>query len=139
MPKNLIKLFDYLEEPEITSGLFEKIISRLDQERKLTKIKFRLAVFGSFLIGSIIAFVPIFNLTRFALIKSGFIQFFSLLFSDTKIVLTYWENFAMSLLETLPVMNLIILLAIILVFLESLKLLLKDLKNIFISKQFLNN
>jgi len=60
--------------------------------------------------------------------ESGFFKFFSLIFSDFNAVMASWKNYLISLLETLPVMNLILLLAVFLIFLEALKFLAKNIK-----------
>jgi hypothetical protein len=46
-------------------------------------------------------------------------------------VAVYWQSFIMSLLETLPAMSLAIFLAVIFVFLTSLRFLVRDIKFIF--------
>jgi hypothetical protein len=50
------------------------------------------------------------------------------MFSDFSSVAAYWQSFAMILLETLPAISLALFLAIILVFLQSIKSLTKDIK-----------
>jgi len=128
MRKDYEKLFSHLKSPEPPDGLFEKIMLRLHKERQLLTLKRRLTIFSVGLIGSAVAFIPAFKMVQAGFIESGFMDFFSLLFSDTGIVMAYWQNFALSLLETLPVLSLMALLATVLVFLESLKLLARDIK-----------
>ena len=128
----LPKQFIAYKPPE---GLYEKVILRLKKEQRLFAIK-RLAVFGLTTIGSAIAFIPAFLAVQTNFAESGFMQFFSLLFSDFEIVIIYWQNFTFSLLEALPVMSLIALLGTILIFLESLKFLTRDIKIIFNSRLF---
>ncbi|OGZ93266.1 MAG: hypothetical protein A2528_00535 [Candidatus Staskawiczbacteria bacterium RIFOXYD2_FULL_37_9] len=59
-------------------------------------------------------------------IQSGFINFFSLIFSDFTVVRTYWQSFAMILLETLPALSLVLFLGVLLILLQSIKSLTKN-------------
>jgi len=130
MRKDYEKLFTYLDSPEPSADLFEKVISRLGKERKLIILKRRLAIFSLGFAGSAMAFIPALKMVRASFAESEFMYFFSLLFSDAKIVATYWQNFTLSLLERLPVVNIIIFFTVIFFFLGSLKLLAKEIKNI---------
>lgn len=117
----------YVEPP---SGLFEKIVNRIHKEQRLLTIRRRIAIFSVGLGGSLVAFIPVFKMLSAELAESGFIQFLSLLFSDFSIVVRYWQSFVPTLLETLPVISLIVFLTIIFVFLESLKFLIKNTKSL---------
>jgi len=136
MSENCEKFAVDFNPPEPPEDLFDKIMCRIDREKKMLTARRRIIIFSVGLIGSMIAFVPALGAVRADLAKSGFATFFSLIFSDTEIVLAYWQNFVQSLLETLPVMGVVTLLAIAVIFLESLKLLTKDIKNIYSSRRF---
>jgi len=143
MNRDYEQLFDHFELPQPPAGLLGRIINRIQTERNLLTAKRRLVIFSVGLIGSIAAFVPVFKMVYQGFAESGFMQFLSLLFSDTGVVLSYFGNFLSSLLETLPVTGLLAFSVVLLIFLESLKLLAKDLKIIFspkfVSKQLLNH
>ena len=128
MREDYQQIFSKLSPPEPSGDLLAKIIARIGEERKAARIKWRLVLFSAVTVCSAVAFVPLFQMLRTGFIESGFLQFFSLLFSDFEIVAAYWQNFSLSLLETLPVFSLMVFLAVVLVFLESLKLLIKNLK-----------
>ncbi len=127
-------LFSYLPSAEPSDGLFDKITARLKAERQLLVLKRRLAVYFFAQGGSAAVFIFVIKMAMINLNESGFIKFFALIFSDAQIVLTYWQNFLMSLLETLPVLSLLALLVTALIFLELLKLLAKNLKIFFTFK-----
>lgn len=135
MEKNLRKISEDFNLVEPPAGLFDKIMCRIEKERKILTLRRRIIIFSIGLVGSAIAFIPALAYVRTGLVESGFSAFFSLIFSDTEIVLVYWKNFVQSLLETLPVAGLAVFLATIAVFLESLKMLVRDLKNFYNSKQ----
>ncbi len=126
MRKDYEKLFANISPIEPPDGLFEKIMSRIARERGFLTLKRRLVIFAFGIAGSAAAFIPIFKMAQAGFVESGFIQFFSLLFSDAETVIVYWRNFGLALLETLPVTSVALLLAAVLVFLESLKLFIKD-------------
>lgn len=122
---SFIRIIYYMDNMD---RLFEETMLRIRREKKLLTIKRRIVIFSVIFIGSIIAFVPVFHSLEKSISESGFMQFLSLFFSDFKIVAIYWQSFALSLLETLPVLNLAIFLVVVLALLESVKFLAKDIK-----------
>lgn len=132
MRQDFEKLFTHLVPPELPDGLFAKIMSRINNEKRQLARKRLVFIFSLFgLVGSLAAFIPTLNLVKDGFVSSGFITFFSLLFSDSEIVLVYWQSFMMSLLESLPVVSIVVLLAIVLVFLESLRFLARNARFVF--------
>ena len=124
---------------EPSDGLFDQIMSRIHEEQKIIMVKRRFAIFFVGLIGSIAAFMPAFKMMQTGFNESGFINFFSLLFTDIGMVMTYWRSFAMTLLGTLPLMSMATFLVIVFVFLESLKFLTQDMRIIFKHAQIFNH
>lgn len=137
MLRDYEKLFSRLKPPEPPGELFDRIMSRIRAERRLLTIRRRLTLFSAIIIASAVAFVPVYQMVQAGFAESGFNEFFSLIFSDTGIVMAYWQNFILSLLETLPIMNIILLLALALIFLETFKYLVKDIKIIINAKQLI--
>jgi hypothetical protein len=130
-------LLSQFVSPEPPDDLFMKIMRRIKEEQQLTKLKQKLAFVSFILIGSAAAFIPVFRMAQTEFSQSGFLQFFSLIFSDFGIVMSQWRSFAFALLESLPVVSLMALLSLIFVFLTSLKILAKDIipvKNLIKSK-----
>lgn len=112
-------------------NLLAKIMARIQQEKKIGELRKRLIFFSFIAVGSAIALAPAFNALRLDLAQSGVVQYFSLLFSDYSTVIVLWQEFALSVLETFPVMTVAIFLAAVFVFLISLKFLIKDYEQIF--------
>ena len=127
MDKDYEKLFSQFQTPEPPAGLFDKIMKRIHRKQRLLIFK-RLALFSIGVIGSGAAFVPVFQMVQSGLNESGFIKFFLLLFSDLELVMANWQNFGLALLESLPVMSIVAFLALIFVFVESLKFLTQNVK-----------
>jgi len=139
MMSNYEKLFSHFKAPEPPSDLFTKIMSHLHEERRLSVIKQRVVFFFVLLASSIAVAVYALEMIISKVSESGFVQFFSLLFSDFGAVATYWQSFLLSLAEALPVIALAIFLLTTMVFLESLKFLVKDVRFVFLHQHKLTN
>lgn len=94
-------------------------------------IKQRLAFFSVGLAVSSIALLPAFKLVQAGFEESGFNQFLSLLASDGAMMAVYWKNFLFTLLESAPVMSMFVFLFVVWIFLQSLKFLARDIKQIY--------
>lgn len=141
MREDFKKLFNHLETVEPPKDLSIRLMLRYQQEQK-TKIlmrKLHLSLFSLVTVASAVFLVPTIKAFLASVSESGFLYFFSLLFSDFKIMVANWQVFGLSLLESLPVLNLAILLFVIFIFLGSLKFLSKDLKIIFRSNKLTFN
>lgn len=130
MNENYEKLFSQLEKLNPPIGLSEKIMASI-REKRTSALKYRLGILSFSLLASIAVFVPALQIFRAGLAESGFMDFLSLLSSDTRLVLNYWQSFSFSLLEALPALSLTIVLAAVLTFFESLKSLIKNAKPLF--------
>ncbi len=131
MKKDYEKLFTYLNRPEPSEGLFAKIMQQIYKEKNIMVIKRRLALFSFGVLGSVAAFYPVLNMVKIEMAESGFIKFVSLIFSDFRVIITYWQSFAFAVLESLPVLSVLLFFIVIFTFLGSLKFFIKDVKFIF--------
>jgi len=118
----------FLIEPPI--GLFEKIINRIQREKRLFTIRQRIFIFSAGLLGSLTAFLPVYQIVKAEFIQSGFFQFFSLIFSDFSVVIVYWQSFTLTLIESLPVMSLLAFLVVLFVLFESAKHLTRNIRSV---------
>ncbi len=121
MNNNFEKLFSKLEEVEPSKELRRGILARIDFEKRRSA-RIRLAFFGFIAMASFIAMIPSFQYIAREFSQSGFYQYFSLIFYDGDAVLSSWKEFALSLAETIPAMEITIFLAVVLSFLISIKL-----------------
>lgn len=110
-------------------NLLVKIMARIQQEKKIMELRKRLIFFSFITIGSAITLAPAFNALRLELAQSGISQYLSLLFSDYSTVIILWQEFTLSVLETFPVMTVIVFLAAVFAFLVSLRFLARDLRS----------
>ena len=88
------------------ADLYGRIINRINHEEKLMILKRRLILRSSGLLLSIFAFIPLVIKLLADITKSGLMQFLSLLFSDFGIVMSDLGDYALSLLESTPVLSL---------------------------------
>ena len=113
-----------IQPPE---DLLAKIIRSVHREERILVFKKTIA-FSAFFIFSFFAFTPAYRNLISDLNQTGFLNFSSLMFSDSSAVLANWQSFGLILLETLPVVSLALFLAVVLTFLQSLKSLTKNVK-----------
>lgn len=88
--------------PKPPRGLFLRIIKRLGLEKQLDVARRHLGFLVSallvFVFLSIFAFIGL----QQVLTQSNFSPFLSLIFSDPKMVLKYWQSFLLSIFESMP-------------------------------------
>jgi hypothetical protein len=106
--------------------LLAKIMERIQQERRFLVIRRKIMIFSFSCVFSAGLFVFAFKSFLANGAESGFFKFFSLLFSDFSAMAAYWKNFSLALLESMPIFELSGALAAIFLFLESLKLIIKN-------------
>jgi hypothetical protein len=137
MEKDNMPQFKF-KQVELSGELYNKVLQRINRERELLTIKRRLVIFSVSLAVSLVAFFPVINLVRAGFAESGFLQFFKLIFSDFEVIKMYWQNFVLILLESLPISGIIMLLITLLIFIESLNILARDLR-VFLQRNKLLN
>ncbi|OGY41199.1 MAG: hypothetical protein A2Y82_02025 [Candidatus Buchananbacteria bacterium RBG_13_36_9] len=128
MKNDLKELFKNILSIEPPNDLITKITLRIEEEKELRKIRRQFVIFIFSSAGSLGAIALIFYFVKLKMLETGFWQLLSLLFSDFKIILANWQNFSLALLETLPVPLIVSLLFCFLLFIISLKFLIKDIK-----------
>jgi len=109
-------------------GLGDRILLSIEQEKKLRIIRRRLAVYLAVFCVSILAVVPLFVSAFNSLIASGFFDFAWLIVTDAPAIVSFWQIFAVTILEALPIFTISALLLAVLASMESLKLLVRDYK-----------
>jgi|ERR1035437_42741 hypothetical protein len=114
------KYYQILKETQVEPpyGLSHSISVRVHElERSTSLIRF-LTFVSTTLVSSValvIATVRLWN----DLAQSGFYQYFSLLLSDGATLSLYWKQLGLSLVESLPLLNLALLLSVLGVFIWS--------------------
>ncbi|MCX6789330.1 MAG: hypothetical protein NTZ42_01840 [Candidatus Gribaldobacteria bacterium] len=110
--------------------LLEKIMRRIKAEQKMMIFKRKIIGFSLVLAVSFFGLIPAIKMVYVGFAGSGFIQLFSLAFSDTAIIMASWHNFSLSLLESLPITGLLAIGVVSLAILGSLRFLSKNIKGL---------
>ncbi len=101
--------------------LFWVIIERLKLEKNLKLFKEKFFVFLAILIISVVLVAAAFFIFNSELAESESGSLFSLLFSDTVIVLLYYKYFILAILESMPIVSIVISLTALILVMISLR------------------
>ena len=124
MQSKLIKIFKkarYEPEPDLEQAVWSTIIAR---DKRTTR--FKLWTYGFVGFASFAGLIPAFKILFTDLAHSGFYEYFSLIFSDTGSILSYWKELIFSLTESLPVVSIIFTLSLLFICFLSLRYLMKQ-------------
>ena len=124
-------LYRTLRVVEPPQGLYGAIMARVDLAKRRAA-KMRAGLFGVVALVSAGALVPALQYTANQLYASGFNDYLSLMLSDHTLVLTYWREFGLSLIESLPSLALLLLLPIAVALVWSLVRLVRNARTGFI-------
>jgi hypothetical protein len=130
MRQDYEKLFSNIETPEPPTRLIGAVVARIQTKERQSAL-IRSVTFAIGLVASLIAFVPALRSVQAAMAESGFLAYLGLLFSDTGAILSTSRNFALILLESLPVFSLALFLVILFLLLESAFHLITDTSRLF--------
>lgn len=109
------------ENIEPPADLLNKIMSRLDKEKKLQALRKRLILVAASFLPLLAAAVPVWRSFQLNIIQSGLSEYMGLMLYDFKIVLANWQDFGLSVLESLPIISAVPMLALLLSWLLALK------------------
>ena len=109
----------------VPAHLLDKVMFGIRTERARLMAIRRLIVSSSLCLVAAIALIPVWNAFYAAFRGSDFSQFAKLLFVDFQAVLTNWQDYSLSLLESFPIANAAALLFAVALLLASLKFIFK--------------
>ena len=105
---------------EMDENLNENIWHTIcEKNKKIIKIK--LYIFSSLLAGSILALIPALITLYRNLLQSGVYEYSSLIFSDIRSIFSLWKQFGLLLIESLPIMNILLSSTLVLILFIALK------------------
>jgi hypothetical protein len=113
----------FIQKP--SEGLYRAILARIDFE-KIRQARRRFVLFTTTSLVSCVGLIYALKYTVESFFASDFPQYFSLIFSDGTSILSYWKEFLFVLSESLPVAGILMLLAVFIITLLSVKHLVKD-------------
>lgn len=120
--QNKEKSLNNINSSKPPRGLFAQIIRRLGLEKQLRLVKKYLVFFATFFVIFLTLSVFAFIGFRHVLAQSSFGPFLSLIFSDPKMVLKYWQIFLTSVFESMPGVHILFFLISLAMFLLFIKL-----------------
>lgn len=125
----IFKKAKYEPNPGLAFSILNKMVMH---DKKMTRFKLWTGTFTG--IASLVTLVPVFQILLDNLTHSGFYDYFSLIFSDSGLMFSYWKELILSLAESLPMMSIILTLSLIFIFFLSLRYVMKQIgRNQFIS------
>ena len=114
-----------IPQEDLPVGLFSAVLLAILQERKRTaRIKFGIPAFIAAV--SLISSVAAAQYALAAFSQSTFINYVSLAFTDTGAIASYWQDFSLSLIESVPVAALAVLLAFVFVLIYSARITMRN-------------
>lgn len=108
MRKDYENLFSRLKPPEPPEGLFDKIILAIKREQELQHTKRLLVSFLFLLIISVIATPVSWMMLLNEAKNSGISYFISTAVSDFGTFLILWQDFGLAILESLPILGIVV-------------------------------
>jgi len=133
------KKFIINKDIEVPPDLFDKVMLGIERKKNSQALRRRFVLaLISFLPFLFITF-PVWRNFQINIIQSGFSEYLALLFYDFKIVLANWQDFGLSLLESLPVISMAATLAVLLGLSLTLKFVIRYGRELFKPSILLNN
>ncbi|MBI5530536.1 MAG: hypothetical protein HY918_03475 [Candidatus Doudnabacteria bacterium] len=96
------KLSPQTEFIQPSDELFNKVMLRISREQELLVLKKKLYSTGLFFLLNLALVIPAWIYFKTQMAYTGFGQYFSLIFSDLGNIGRYWQDFALTLLESFP-------------------------------------
>ena len=106
---SLYRINNMLIQPR--ADLYDRIINRINRQEKLTRLKKRLILQSSGLLLSFFIFIPLAIKLYADIVRSGLMQFLSLLSTDFNIVMANIGDYTLTILESAPIVSLSLVLA----------------------------
>lgn len=113
--RKLLSLVPESDPPQKTYDRVVAAVARLE----IRRAQMRASVYGIFVIGAIIAFVPALRYMITAANDSGFWQYLSLLTSDGGVIASHFSEFIGSIADSAPIAGIASLVGIVTVFIYS--------------------
>lgn len=108
MNQHYQKLLTHLKSAEPPQGLFERIILAIKREQELRRSKKLLFGFLGLLVVSVVALPLSGTMLAQQIESSGIYYFFTAAVSDFSTFLALWQDFSLAILESLPIISLVV-------------------------------
>jgi hypothetical protein len=108
MRKDYEELFTHIKPKEPPAGLFDRIILAIKREQELQRTRRLLFGFLFLLVVSFIATPLSWAMLQNQVENSGILYFVSTALSDFDTFLALWQDFGLAILESLPIMGIVV-------------------------------
>ncbi len=125
-----------IELVEPSERLLRQVLLRVRDEHQLPVAQRRFIIISILFLSSVFGLVSVGMSLSQAVSESGFTKILSLVFSDSTLVFSAWQDFGYSLLEALPAVLLLLASTIALIFFATLQYILREFKYVFGSRSF---
>ena len=99
----------HIQDPHASpDGLFHAVMSRIEREKKLRRVRYQAYTAMVIFIASTASLYFVLDFVRDGLAQSGFLQLAELLFVDGIALASVWQNFVFALLETIPIIPILV-------------------------------
>lgn len=112
-------------ESNVPPGLYQKVMLRITSEQRRRAARLRLLCTVGPFAAAVGLMLPVWRSFQVDIVQSGFAQYVALAFSDFRLVAAQWQDYSLSLLESLPVTSTVELITVLLCMLLSLRLLVR--------------
>jgi hypothetical protein len=120
------KLFSQIEAAEPSAGLLDRVLLAIKKEQRRQQARKLAFVLVLLLVVSVAATSFSWTILVGQLAKSGFIYFIKAALSDFATFLSLWQDFGLAVLESLPILGLVALMASIGLFVFTLRWFLRE-------------
>jgi len=124
MHQKLTKIFQKVKY-ESNINLAENVWQAIVLHDKCV-VRVKLWAFSIIGFASLVGLVPAFKALSSDFVQSGFYEYFSLIFSDSGLIFSYWKELFFSLAESLPTISIILTLSLLFICFLSLRYLMKQ-------------
>ncbi len=114
------RLFAGLPAVEPSATVIPAVMGRIARARTL-RARLHAGLHGGLILGAIAAFVPAVNALTARAARSGFSEYLSLIWSDGGSVFGSWKAFALSIIDSAPILEIGVVIALALVVANSLR------------------
>ncbi len=98
------KLFDMIETEQVPTHIFDAVVSRIHHYRTI-RARIYLTAHIALVAVTIASLIPAIQYVTIEATHSGFMQYISLLVSDSSSIISNWKDFSLLIAESLPILG----------------------------------
>jgi len=120
--KQLVALVPRETPPDRVCFQVMAMIERVQVKR----CRLRTGINATLVVGAILVFIPVIHYWNQDVTQSGFVNYLSLIASDSGYIFSHWQDYALSIADSLPVSAGIMILALLVILANSLRRLVQN-------------